>query len=103
MKRLSYLLGIFGIFLILGGCGTTGRNFDASKVEKIINGSTTAAEVKQLLGEPFRKGMQNGKMVWIYEYNYYHSLGPDMSKDVFVTFDENNVVSSHQLMSSHPE
>ncbi len=103
MKFLSLLLGIFGILFLLGGCGTTGKNFDESKMDKIINGSTTAAEVEQLLGQPFRKGLQNGKMVWTYEYNYYHSLGSDTSKDIFVTFDDNNVVSSHQLMTSHPE
>jgi len=103
MKRMSYLIGLFGILLVLGGCGTTGRNFDESKADKIINGSTTAAEVKQLLGKPFRKGLQNGKMVWVYEYNSYKSIGTDTSKDIFVTFNENNIVSSHQIMNSNPE
>jgi outer membrane protein assembly factor BamE (lipoprotein component of BamABCDE complex) len=103
MKRLTYLFGIFGILFILAGCGTTGENFDESKVDKIIAGSTTAADVKLLLGQPFRKGIQNGKMVWIYEYNHYHSIGDDTSKDLFITFEDNNVVSSHQLMSSNPK
>jgi hypothetical protein len=103
MKHLDLLLGMFITLFILGGCGTTGKNFDESKVKKIVNGSTTADEVKQILGPPFKKGMQNGKMVWVYEYNHYHSLGSDLSKDIFVTFDEKNIVTRHQLMTSHPE
>jgi outer membrane protein assembly factor BamE (lipoprotein component of BamABCDE complex) len=103
MKRLTYFLGLFGILFILGGCGTTGENFDESRVDKIINGSTTASEVKHLLGQPLKKGIQNGKTVWIYEYNQYRSIGDDASKDIFITFDDNNIVSSHQLMTSNPE
>ena len=91
---------LLGLLLAFGGCGTVGKDFNASKVSKIANGTTTRAEIRKMFGEPFKMGTQNGLPVWVYEYNLYHSIKDDKSKNLVVLFDSNGVVQSHQFMSS---
>ncbi len=91
---------LLGSLLALGGCGTAGKDFNESKVSKIINGTTTRAEIRKMFGEPFKTGTQNGLPVWVYEYNLYYSLENDKSKNLVVVFSSDGVVQSHQFMSS---
>jgi len=84
----------------LVGCGTAGKDFNEGQASKIVPGQTTKLEVLKLLGKPFKKGMQNDKEIWVYEYNEYRALGEDTSKDIFVTFDHKDIVESSQLMTS---
>ena len=96
---------IIVIVLILAfwGCGgTVGGKFDASKVETIINGTTTQAEIKKKFGKPFKTGIQNEKPIWVYEYNRYDLLRNETSKDLIVVFGPSGVVQSHQFMSNEP-
>ncbi len=95
--RLGLWVGILWTFT---GCGTAGKPFDAEALDKIVNGTTTQAEVERLLGPPFKKGWENDKPVWIYEYNKYQMLGRDESKDIIIKFDKDGVVRSHQFMTS---
>lgn len=103
-KMKYFFSGVFLLATLLAfiGCGSTGKDFDQTRFDKIVNGTTTASEVEHLFGPPFKKGIQNGKVVWLYEYNYYQSLGPDVTKDLFVVFGENDIVISHQLMTNQP-
>ncbi len=98
MIKTWMLCGVLVAGLFLQGCGTTGKNFDESAADKIVVGSTTRTDVLVMLGKPFKKGIQNDKEVWIYEYNKYQALGDDTSKDIFITFDDQGVVESRQLM-----
>tara|TARA_B100000315_G_scaffold132385_1_gene121855 strand:- start:118 stop:429 length:312 start_codon:yes stop_codon:yes gene_type:complete len=91
---------LLGSLLVLGGCGTAGKNFDEAKVSKIANGTTTRAEIRKMFGEPFKTGIQNGLPVWIYEYNLFYSIENNKSKNLVVVFGSNGVVQSHQFMSS---
>ena len=55
---MRYTLMIIAMTSILafGGCGgTVGKKFDTSKVENIINGTTTQMEIKSIFGKPFKK------------------------------------------------
>ena len=89
--------------LAFGGCGgTVGEKIDTSKVENIINGTTTQAEIKKIFGKPFKTGIQNEKPIWVYEYNRYDLLRNEISKDLTIIFGPNRVVQSHQLMSNEP-
>lgn len=97
-------------FLVLGltvvGCGTSGKEFNATLFDSVVNGHTTQEEVESMFGRPFKKGFQNGKEIWVYEHNQYKALpmfGEDTSKDMVVTFDENKVVKTHQFMTSKPD
>lgn len=91
---------LLGSLLALGGCGTAGKDFNEAKVSKITNGTTTRGEIRKMFGEPFKTGTQNGLPVWVYEYNYYHAIKNDESKNLVVVFDSNGVVQAHQFMSS---
>ncbi|MDP7557443.1 MAG: outer membrane protein assembly factor BamE [Nitrospinaceae bacterium] len=101
MRHIALMI-FLGIILILGGCGTAGKNFDESKISKIANGTTTRAELRKMFGEPFKTGIQNGQPVWVYEYNSYDPVNNDKSKDLIIIFGPNGVVQSHQFMSSEP-
>ena len=91
------------LILALGGCGgTVGEKFNTSKVENIINGTTTQAEIKNIFGKPFKTGIQNGKPIWVYEYNRYNLLKNKISKDLIIVFGPSGVVQSHQFMSNEP-
>jgi len=88
-------------FLIVSvGCGSTGNKFDESKFGQIMNGKTTQEEVLQLFGEPYQKGVENGHAVWIYEYNEFGLFEKNASKDIYLIFNEQNIVQSHQFMSN---
>ena len=92
----------FVVILILSGCGNVGKDFNTSKVESIVNGTTTQSDIKKLLGKPFKTGVQNGQLIWVYENNNYYIIGKDTSKDLIITFDPAGIVKSYQLMSSDP-
>ena len=85
------------------GCGTAGKNFDESKYKNIVAGTTTQKEVHSMLGSPFKKGIQNGYSVWTYEYNFYNSIGDDVTKDMAIVFNRQGVVKSHQMMTNRPD
>jgi hypothetical protein len=99
---------MFGLLLVLGaltmavGCGTVGAEFDPAFVKNIVNDKTTQDEIRSMFGTPFRTGIENGNPIWVYEYNEYHAIGRDLSKDLIVVFDDKGVVKSYQLMSSNP-
>ena len=91
------------LILGLGGCGgTVGTKINTSKVENIINGTSTQAEIKKIFGKPFKTGIQNGKLIWVYEYNRYNLLRKEISKDLIIVFSPSGVVQSHQFMSNEP-
>jgi len=97
MKRLIFC-AVLMVGLALAGCGTTGKNFDETLVDSIVPGSTSRTDVLVILGKPFKKGIQNNKEVWIYEYNQYKAIGDETSKDIFITFNQDGIVESRQLM-----
>ena len=93
---------LVGIVLLPGGCGTVGKSFDTSKVESIVNGTSTRSDIKKIFGEPFKTGIQNGQPIWVYEDHHYSIISNDSSKDLIIIFGPNGVVQSHQFMSSKP-
>ena len=93
---------VVGIVLISNGCGTIGKSFKTSKVESIVNGTSTRSDIKKIFGEPFKTGIQNGQPIWVYEDHHYSIISNDLSKDLVIVFGPNGVVQSHQFMSSKP-
>ena len=96
------LIIFVGIILLPGGCGTAGKSFNISKIESIVNGTTTRSDIKKIFGEPFKTGIQNGQPIWVYEDHHYSIISNDSSKDLIIIFGPNGVVQSHQFMSSKP-
>ncbi len=102
MKKILICLAMCISLMGLIGCGTVGKDFNETQVNQIVNGQTTREDILSMFGQPFKKGIYNGRPIWVYEYNYYHSLGDDTSKDLIITFDSNDVVKTHQLMANYP-
>ncbi|MBC8287245.1 MAG: hypothetical protein H8E42_07200 [Nitrospinae bacterium] len=88
--------------LFVCGCGTTGKDFNESLYKNIVVGTTTHKEIQAMFGPPFKKGIQNGYKIWTYEYNFYNSLGKDITKDMIIVFTQSGVVKSHQMMTNQP-
>ena len=54
---------------LLGGCASTGNNFDESKVSQIKKGETTEAQLIQMFGEPQSRGVNSEgvtTLMWMY-------------------------------------
>ena len=96
------LVIVVGIILISNGCGTAGKSFNTSKVESIVNGTTTRSDIKIMFGEPFKIGIQNGQPIWVYEDHYYSIIRKETSKDLIIIFSQDGIVQSYQFMSSKP-
>lgn len=84
------------------GCSHIGTNFDPNLVKSIETGKTTQNDIINMFGQPYKKGIQNGRAIWTYEYDEYHVMGEKASKDLTIVFDENGKVKSQQIMSSRP-
>ena len=96
------LVFVVGIISISNGCGTVGKNFNTSKVENIVNGTTTRSDLKKMFGEPFKIGIQNGQPIWVYEDHHYSIIREETSKDLIIIFSPDGIVQSYQFMSSEP-
>ncbi len=90
------------LVLSLTSCATIGRNFTASKVYDIQIGKTTAAEIREMFGEPWRVGIEDGMPTWTYASYHYSALGETKTKDLTIRFDANNIVRSYTFNSSDP-
>ena len=99
-KRLKVLIIIILFFLV--GCGTVGKNFNSTQIESIQNNITSQAEILEKFSLPFKKGIENGQTMWIYEFDQWNILGPAESKDLVILFDEKNIVSAHRYTTSKP-
>ena len=99
MKYIGPIL-IVSIVLVMSGCGTAGKNFNSSKVKSIVNGTTTQADIKKIFGEPFKTGLQNGKIIWIYENHHYSIINKNTSKDLIIILSPDAIVESHQFTSN---
>lgn len=87
------------ISVLLSGCMTVGLSFEPKKIEQIVIGKTTPDDLKNMLGEPWRVGLEDGKLTWTYgEYSYY-LFAPADTKDLVVRF-QNGVVKSYTFNST---
>jgi hypothetical protein len=92
------LLAVLG--LPITGCmpSMMGRPFPVQQVRKIELHKTTQSEIRQMFGEPWRTGLEDGKRTWTYgEYSTSYS------RDLVIRFDDDNTVRSYSFSSSRPE
>ena len=101
-NRVLSITGIL-IFLLTVGCGTVGNNFDSSQVRTIQNNATKKTEILDKFGPPYKEGVENGRVMWTYQFDQWNALGPAKSKDLVILFDENNIVRAYRYTSSEPK
>ena len=94
---------MYAIFVIsLASCGSVGKNFDSSNVQNIKNNVTTQEQIVEWFGEPFKKGQENGRTMWTYQYDKYSGSGTK-SKDLVLLFDESSKVIAYRHTSNMDE
>jgi outer membrane protein assembly factor BamE (lipoprotein component of BamABCDE complex) len=57
--------------ILLSGCATVGKDFDAQKADQIVEGQTTKSEVIALLGKPSMTGTSTGGLSVEGDYSTY--------------------------------
>ncbi len=91
---------LIAIFVSLaGGCASSGKRFDASKVPMIVAGETTKAEILTLFGEPknyFNRNASGKGEMWQYVYSWAGPLGAG-ARGLTIQFDKDDVVASHSF------
>ena len=88
---------------VAGGCATVGRDFPSSGVTAIQMGQTTQQQVRELFGDPWRVGVEDGRPTWTYGRYRYKLFGETQTKDLVVRFDEQNRVHSYTFSTTEPE
>jgi hypothetical protein len=84
------LLGVF-----LAGCATVGRDFSSDAVTRIHLNQTTQQEILDLLGPPWRTGIDDGLVTWTYGRYRYSLFRSARTKDLVVRFDDRGIVVSY--------
>ena len=94
---------ILSFITFCSACSTVymlGTDFDDTLVESISVRKTSSSEIKDMLGEPYRKGRVDESPVWIYLYEEYaFPAQADVQvkldtrhKSLVLVFDENMLV-----------
>jgi hypothetical protein len=96
-------LGIVSLALWSLACMTVGEDFAVGRVSHLKIGETTQKEVRDMLGEPWRTGLEDGHKTWTYGYYKYNVLGASQTRDLVVRFDDSGVVRSYTFNSTYPE
>ena len=68
----------------------------------IQNNVTSQEEIFDRLGAPFKKGIENGQVMWTYQFDQWNAVGPTHSKDLVILFDKENIVKAYRYTTSNP-
>ena len=91
------------LVIFLASCyGTVGKNFNSSDLKSIQNNVTSQEEIFEKLGAPFKKGIENGQVMWTYQFDQWNALGSTHSKDLVILFDKENIVKAYRYTTSNP-
>ncbi len=102
-RLLCLAVAIAAVAAVAGGCATVGHEFPSSGVAQIRMGQTTQQQVKELFGEPWRTGVEDGRPTWTYGRYRYRLFGETQTKDLIVRFDAQNRVHSYTFSTTEPE
>ena len=91
---------VFAILFFIAGCATVGRDFPVHPVAQLVIGTTSVGEVKELFGEPWRVGLEDGQKTWTYGHYKYSAFNDDQTKDLIIRFDNQGKVASYSFNST---
>jgi len=98
------IIFIGAALLALAGCATVGREFPVGPVKMIKIGETTQEEIRQMFGEPWRTGIEDGRKTWTYGRYRYSAFGPAQTRDLVVRFGkQGKEVVSYSFNSTYEE
>ena len=102
MKKKQLNTVMFLVIFLASCYGTVGKNFDSSDLKSIQNNVTSQEEIFERLGTPFKKGIENGHVIWTYQFDQWNAVGPTRSKDLVILFDKENIVEAYRYTTSNP-
>ncbi len=88
------------ILILLCSCASVGRKFPVAPVSDIVIGKTTDAQIREMFGEPWRVGVEDGRRTWTYGEYRYRLIGEPSTTDLVVRFDEKNLVVSYSFSTT---
>ena len=100
MKKIIIVLATVWTLLWLSGCGSSGKNFNTSKVSDIQNKVTTRTQILDWFGTPPKEGVRDGDVLWTYQFDTYNSFGKSKSKELIILFDPSGVVKAYRVSSN---
>ena len=86
---------IMTVLLLCASCATVGHNFPAARVSDIRIGETTQDQIREMFGDPWRVGIEDGQRTWTYGKYRYRAFKEASTQDLVVRFDERNRVASY--------
>ncbi len=102
MSSLRYFFLVL-LVLMTTACGSVGRDFDPQLVSGIVKGGTTQTEVLDMFGLPFKEGVEDGRTMWTYQWDYWTMIGDNKSKGLVILFDDKNRVLAYRYTSTNFE
>ena len=102
MKKKQLNAVVFLVTFLASCYGTVGKKFDSSELKSIQNNVTSQEEIFERFGAPFKKGIENGQVMWTYQFDKWSAVGPAQSKDLVILFDKENIVKAYRYTTSNP-
>ncbi len=93
IKKNTILILLF--VFVLTSCATIGMEFEGNYANKIKIGVTKKIDIKKMLGDPWRVGIDNGNIAWTYGYYHFKLFKGIETKDLYIVFDSKYVVRSY--------
>ena len=86
--------------LLVSGCATVGRDFPTDRVVDIRMDDTTQEQVREMFGDPWRVGIEDGRTTWTYGKYRYRLFGEDSTTDLVVRFNQAGRVVSYSFSTT---
>lgn len=97
MKRFDIRFLLLAALVSAAGCVSLGKPFPAERVNSIVIGKTTQAEILSIYGQPFRTGINDGNPAWTYADYRFKLFGPQKTTDLYVRFNADGTVKSYSF------
>ena len=88
-------------FILVAGCATVGHDFPVDLVNNIQIGKTTKEEIRNMFGEPWRIGLEDGRETWSYGQYQYAMFSEKDAKDLVVRFNDKAIVESYTFNTTN--
>ena len=88
-KQINYILIVLCSYLMIS-CATTykfGEPYNAGRATQIVIGKSTKSDILNYFGDPWKTGIANGNMVFIYCYKeivFHHDDSVDQNGNTLI-------------------
>jgi len=106
----AFLGVVFGVGL--AACGSmgdmgamkTGTQVSDDQMGKIVNNTSTQADVVAVVGQPGRKAQVGAKEIWYYDFNQIGQaiVGKNISETTAIEFNSKGTVTAHYKTAGTP-